>query len=296
MEKSGQSFYYHADGLSSITEITNQAGNAAQRYTYSSYGKIESESDTNFFQPYTYTSREFDTETGLYHYRARYYVPDLGRFVSQDPKGFGGGINFYSYVESNPIDRVDPFGLDWLTNLSNYSAGMGDYLSGGYMNTLNLSERLLGRRAIPLSQVLRELLLETIGSGDIVNYCSTSYSAGQYTGMAVGVGLVSSAGLNGGGSTVPWSGFKQGAKVEAEKIGTSLGKTEIGQMLETLQYGSKIPLPDAVWQGIWAAASAIYAGNASGVVHAVIRNSGWIWTHIEEPILRWRNIPIVLVP
>ncbi len=73
MEKNAQSFYYHADGLGSITELTNQSGTVAQRYSYSSFGKIESQLDPNFVQPYTFTSREFDPETGLYYYRARTY-------------------------------------------------------------------------------------------------------------------------------------------------------------------------------------------------------------------------------
>lgn len=48
METNAQSFYYHADGLGSITELTNQSGTVAQRYTYSSFGKIESQLDANF--------------------------------------------------------------------------------------------------------------------------------------------------------------------------------------------------------------------------------------------------------
>jgi RHS repeat-associated protein len=58
-----------------------------------------------------YTGREWDPETGLYYYRARYYDPKVGRFISEDPIGFRGGVNFYSYVGGNPINRLDPFGL-----------------------------------------------------------------------------------------------------------------------------------------------------------------------------------------
>ncbi len=288
MEKNSQSFYYHADGLGSITELTSQSGTVVQRYTYSAFGKIESQLDANFVQPYTYTSRELDAEIGLYHYRARYYEPEIGRFTSEDPKGFGGGINFYGYVEGNPVNRVDPLGLDWLTNLSNFSAGMGDYLSGGYMNTLNFSEKLLGHRAVPLSQILRELLLETIGSADIVNYCSASYTTGKYTGLAVGAGIVWSAGLNGGGNSVIWQGYRQGAKAEAQPLGLTLDKTPIGRVLEFVGDNfMQIPQP------MWKIASATYAGNASGVVQSVIRGAGEIATKIELPILRWRNIPVI---
>jgi RHS repeat-associated protein len=63
-------------------------------------------------QPYTYTGREYDEETGLYCYRARYYSPDLQRFISEDPIGFeGGDVNLYAYVHSNPVNRIDPLGL-----------------------------------------------------------------------------------------------------------------------------------------------------------------------------------------
>ncbi|HEX9661740.1 MAG TPA: RHS repeat-associated core domain-containing protein, partial [Candidatus Binatia bacterium] len=95
MEKNAQSFYYHADGLGSITELTNQSATVTQRYTYSSFGKIESQLDSNFVQPFTFTSREFDAETGLYYYRARYYDSGSGRFIQEDPIEFLGGINFY---------------------------------------------------------------------------------------------------------------------------------------------------------------------------------------------------------
>jgi RHS repeat-associated protein len=114
MKKGGASFFYHADGLGSVTEITDNVGTVVQAYTHSSFGKIESQLDPNFVQPYIFTGREFDPETGLYHYRARAYDPSIGRFMEEDPlPGFIAlpeTLNLYPYVANNPVNFVDPNG------------------------------------------------------------------------------------------------------------------------------------------------------------------------------------------
>lgn len=101
--------YYHADGLGSITTLTNHMGHKMQTYAYDSFGNIKS---TPYWikHSYTYTGREFDPETGLYYYRARYYDPKAGRFITKDPIKLRGGINQYAYVGNNPVNRIDPTG------------------------------------------------------------------------------------------------------------------------------------------------------------------------------------------
>jgi RHS repeat-associated protein len=112
MIRNNQTYYYHADGLGSIIAITDSLGRVVQRYDYNSFGQITYIQDPNFLQPYTYTSREYDEETGLYYFRARYYDARVGRFITQDPIGLAGGdVNLYSYVGNNPIKFIDPFGL-----------------------------------------------------------------------------------------------------------------------------------------------------------------------------------------
>ena len=111
MQRGSTVDYYEADGLGSITSLTATNGTVAQSYTYDSFGNqtASSGSLTNFFR---YTGREFDTETNLYYNRARYFDPSTGRFLSEDPVGFGGdGTDFYAYVENDATDWVDPFGL-----------------------------------------------------------------------------------------------------------------------------------------------------------------------------------------
>lgn len=79
------------------------------QYAYEPYGKATQSgaASSNAFQ---YTGRENDN-TGLAYYRARYYAPGKGRFIVEDPIGFGGGWNTYAYVNGNPIAFVDPVGL-----------------------------------------------------------------------------------------------------------------------------------------------------------------------------------------
>jgi RHS repeat-associated protein len=101
-------YYYHADGLGSITALSNSSGNIVQTYSYDSFGNMTATG--NIRQPYAFTGREYDAETSMYFYRARYYDPKVGRFVTKDPIGFAGGINVYAYVENNPVRFKDPKG------------------------------------------------------------------------------------------------------------------------------------------------------------------------------------------
>jgi RHS repeat-associated protein len=111
VQQGASTYYYHKDGLGSVTALTNPSGNVVKRYRYRGFGEIYSESGA-LVQPYTFTAREKDPETGLYYYRTRYYDPKAGRFINKDPIGFvGGDANFYRYVLNDPLNDIDPFGL-----------------------------------------------------------------------------------------------------------------------------------------------------------------------------------------
>jgi RHS repeat-associated protein len=107
--ESGGTYYYHADGLGSITSLTSGAGQLANSYVYDSFGNLTASTGT-ITNPFQYTGRELDSETGLYYYRARYYDPPGGRFISEDPSRFLTGINFYEYVRNSPATLADPSG------------------------------------------------------------------------------------------------------------------------------------------------------------------------------------------
>jgi len=86
-------------------------GTVEAAYSYDAFGKITQISGA-LSQPYGYTGREYDAESGLYYYRARTYDPAIGQFLQPDPIGFAAGdLNIYAYVSNNPYNWNDPSGL-----------------------------------------------------------------------------------------------------------------------------------------------------------------------------------------
>jgi RHS repeat-associated protein len=114
MLRSSATSYYNADGLGSVTSLANASGTLAQTYTFDSFGK-QTASSGSLVNPFQYTGRESDPETGLYYYRARYYDSTTSKFLNEDESMFEGGIDFYTYVSNNPVMFVDPYGLDRLS-------------------------------------------------------------------------------------------------------------------------------------------------------------------------------------
>lgn len=76
-------YYYHFDGLGSVAVLSNVNGEIVERYSYDVFGEPNRVSDVN--NPYMFTARRYDPEAGLYYYRARYYRPNIGRFLQVDP-------------------------------------------------------------------------------------------------------------------------------------------------------------------------------------------------------------------
>ncbi|MBW2661547.1 MAG: hypothetical protein JRD93_06080 [Deltaproteobacteria bacterium] len=131
MERGSTDYFYSQDGLGSVSDLTDSGENVIESYPYDAYGMPSNLSSVG--NPYLFTGREYESETGLYYYRARYYKPQVGRFISTDPIGFVGGNNFYSYARNNPINITDPSGeiawFYWLTTAAYWLAQNWDTLN-----------------------------------------------------------------------------------------------------------------------------------------------------------------------
>jgi len=122
-------YSYHTDGLGSVVNLTDSSGNQASSYSYNAFGNLTGSTGT-VTNPWLYTGRYLDNESGLYYYRNRYYDPKVGRFITRDPSlllnalsgvvpyllpqqlGSPQQLHKYLYCINNPVNWIDPWGLE----------------------------------------------------------------------------------------------------------------------------------------------------------------------------------------
>jgi RHS repeat-associated protein len=129
MNRGANTYYYHQNALGSVEAITDQTAAPVERYSYDAYGFATMTNGafnpippnawgtphSAIGNPWMFTGRQLDEETGLYYYRARYYDPVKGRFLQRDPLEYLDGANLYEYGDDNPIRFGDPTGFTPLT-------------------------------------------------------------------------------------------------------------------------------------------------------------------------------------
>jgi len=183
--------YYLHNAHGDVTNIADANGNILNSYTYDAFGNTTSyaEKVSNRFM---YAGEQFDSITGQYYLRARYYDPQVGRFTQEDPYR-GDGLNLYAYVSNNPVNFTDPSGHDKGTGNS-----LGTKILGGI-----------------------QLVLDVIGLIPGIGEIADGTNAGIYTlrGDYVNAGLS-------GAACIPFAGwFATGGKL-VNKLVKAVGKID----------------------------------------------------------------------
>ncbi|MBP1152572.1 RHS repeat-associated core domain-containing protein [Methylocaldum sp. RMAD-M] len=152
--------------------MTDASQETLNTYAYDPYGRLMATTET-VQQPFQYAGQVGVMAEGqnLYYMRAQYYDAHIGRFISEDPIGFDGGLNLYAYVGGNPIMAVDPSGLGaesfYLPSLPqdlvDFAAGFGDVLSFGG------------------TYIIREVM----DTNSVVDFSSSAYATGAISGVAI---------------------------------------------------------------------------------------------------------------
>jgi RHS repeat-associated protein len=110
-ERGGAVVWALADNQGTVRDVVDGNGTILNHVTYDSFGRVVAQTNPAVEFRYGYTGREQDGETGLDYYRARYYDAGVGRFIGEDPLGFGGGHgNLTRYVGNSPTNFTDPSG------------------------------------------------------------------------------------------------------------------------------------------------------------------------------------------
>jgi RHS repeat-associated protein len=141
MVKGGVTYCFVLDMTGSVRLVVDAAtGVIAQRLDYDAFGRVLADTNPGF-QPFGFAGGLYDAATGLVHFGARDYAPALGRWLTKDSRLFTGETtNFYSYVENDPVNRIDPTGHEAvvIVRMEGGEYGMHDFYGIGDPDTGNL--------------------------------------------------------------------------------------------------------------------------------------------------------------
>jgi len=187
--------YYHGDHLGSSNVITDASGQLAQYCEYTPYGTLARNEGTNVTN-YKFTGKELDS-TGLYYYGARYYDPEIGRFITPDtivqapfnPQT----LNRYTYCNNNPLNYVDPSGhFPWIAAIIGaiigaLTGGLSANAAGGELWQGILFGAVFGFATGALGYNVGNIMSDAfLNSGNVI----TAFEGAIATGMEFGIGAI----------------------------------------------------------------------------------------------------------
>ena len=170
-------YFYHLNHLGTPRAMTDENGNVVWNADYKPFGEAEVAGDVE--NRFRFPGQYLDGETGLHYNWHRYYDSGVGRYLTGDPIGLGGGINLYAYVDNGPINWIDPFGLAKWKGYLTVTAG-GEVFGGGIVIEAFESDAHDGKKTtvvvvggmggitagIPVSTTTGEIILVTPGAPD----------------------------------------------------------------------------------------------------------------------------------
>ena|GEM_PF-1228242 len=261
----GEIYHAHADALGSTALLTDATGNIVERYDYNPFGACVA-TDVNggglVGNPYRFTGRRLDSETGLYYYRARHYSAEMGRFLSRDPIGIWGDAtnwgNAYAYGGNNPLSGWDPTGMGWFSRMAKAARDFGAGVIGGAVESVTLGF----------------VESSTIGDALGANTDSVSYKAGSLTG-AIGTGIALNVATSGAfGAVDATVNVTRGAI----QVGAGIANGSTESLLSGLTSIGLELLPGALPSGSSAGRGLADVGDDAG---STIRNASGSGTKIE---------------
>ncbi len=198
VESTGSINYFHSDHLGSSSVITDASGKQVSHYEYTPYGTLAQTEGADTTR-YKFTGKQLFDSIGLYHYGARFYDPEIGRFITADtivqapydPQS----LNRYSYCRNNPINYVDPTGHSWF---SKFFKKVGEFF-----------ENLVKNPAVLIAGIVGGALFGWAGYSFVHSFMLPSMSIGGISVMEGAIMTGVEFGIGGFGSGLA-SGFAGG--------------------------------------------------------------------------------------